>query len=104
LFVILQNIGAASAYDVATRFDRPFRGLGGRKDVSALALFRSAPFLPPRKRIAQLVDALDAYFLRDEPTRLTATITYADREGRRYKETIPHDLEIYRDLTEALKT
>ena len=102
LFVTVHNIGAASAYQVVTRFDRTFRGLGGRKDLTALALFRSLLFLPPGKRIRQLVDTADAYFQRHEPTRLTATITYADRDGRRYTDVIPHDLEVYRDLAEPL--
>jgi hypothetical protein len=101
LFVTLRNIGAASAFDVVTRFDRAFRGLGGEKDLSALALFRSLLFLPPGKQLTQLVDAADAYFARDEPTRLTATITYADRDGRRYSDVIPHDLTVYRDLAQA---
>ena len=102
LFVALHNIGGASAYEVVTRFDRPFHGLGGRKDLSRLALFRSLLFLPPGKQISQLVDHLDAYFQRDEPTRLTATITYVDRNGVRYKEVVPHNLEIYRDRAEPL--
>jgi hypothetical protein len=102
LFVTVQNIGGASAYQVVTRFDHPFRGLGGRRDLTELAVFRSLLFLPPGKRIRQLVDAADAYFQRREPTRLTATITYADRDGRRYTDVIPHDLEVYRDLAEAL--
>ena len=101
LVVSLQNIGGASAYRIVTRFDRAFHGLGGNKDLSTLALFRSLLFLPPGKRISQLVDHADAYFQREEPTRLTATITYTDRDGRRYSEVIPHDLDIYRDLAPA---
>ena len=104
LFVVLHNIGGASAYEVVTRFDRPFHGLGGRKDLSRLALFRSLLFLPPGKQISQLVDHLDAYFQRDEPTRLTATITFADRHGNRYKEAVPHDLDIYRDRAEPMSS
>jgi hypothetical protein len=102
LFVVLRNIGAVSAYDVVTRFDRPFRGLGGRKDISRIALFQSLLFMPPGKQFTQLVDHLDAYFRRDEPTRMTISMTYADREGRRYAEVVPHDLDIYRDLDEIL--
>ena len=101
LFVLVHNIGAASAYRVVTRFDQTFHGLGGRKDLSRLALFKSLQFLPPGKQISQLVDHLDAYFQREEPTQLTATLTYSDRDGRRYKEVVPHDLSIYRDLAQA---
>jgi hypothetical protein len=102
LVVVLRNIGGASAYEVATTFDRPFRGLGGRTDISTLAMFRSVPFLAPGKQLSQLVDVVHAYFQRDEPTRLTARVTYADREGRRYADEIPHDLGLYRELAEAM--
>ena len=102
LVVTLANIGDASAYDVTVRFDHPFRGLGGQTELSAIALFRSLLFLPPAKRITQLVDHADAYFRRGEPERLTATIGYADRDGGRFEETIAHDLSVYRDLVEPL--
>jgi hypothetical protein len=102
LIVALHNIGALSAYDVTTTFDHPFHGLGGRQEISALPLFRAVPFMPPGKRIGQLVDTAHAYFQRDEPTRLVATISYADRDGHRYSEAVPHDLTVYRDLTDVL--
>ena len=47
LFVTVQNIGAGSAYQVVTRFDHPFRGLGGRKDLTELAL--PAEIAPARR-------------------------------------------------------
>lgn len=102
LFVSVRNIGAASAYDVRTMFDQPFRGLGGRTDCSALALFHALRFLPPGKRIRHLVDTAGAYFQRKEPLHLTATLTYADREGRQFTDVIPHNLEVYRDLAAPL--
>ena len=102
LFVVLRNLGPASAYDVATRFDHRFHGLGGRKDMTALALFQALPFLPPGKQIAQLVDTVNAYFRRLEPTTVAATLTYRDRDGRRFTDVIRHDLAIYRDAAEAL--
>jgi hypothetical protein len=98
LFVALKNIGAASAYDVVTRFDRPFHGLGGRKDMTGMALFRRIAFLPPGKAFLQLVDPLDAFFRRSEPLQLTAMVTYRSRDGARFEEEMPHDLQIYRDL------
>lgn len=102
LFIVLRNIGAASAYKVVTRFDQPFWGLGGTRDLSALALFRALPFIPPGKQFTQLVDPLAVYLQRGEPTRLIATITYTDRDGHGYSEIVPHDLEVYRDLAEAV--
>jgi hypothetical protein len=98
LFVVLKNIGAASAYRVVTRFDRPFRGLGGKKEMTQMALFRELEFLPPGKQFVQLVDSVSAYFARNEPPRLTATVIYSNREGHQFEDVMPHNLEIYRDL------
>jgi hypothetical protein len=58
--------------------------------------------MPPGRQFTQLVDPVAAYFQRDEPARLTATLTYKDRGGHRYSEEVPHDLAIYRDLAEAV--
>jgi len=98
LYVGIKNIGARSAYRVVTTFDKPFHGVDGTKCITDLQLFRSLPFLPPGKEFLQFIDPLSAYFQRREPTRLRVTIRYADREGRKYEEIIPHDLRIYRDL------
>jgi hypothetical protein len=98
LFVTLRNIGARSAYRVTTRFDKPFRGVDGSKRISDLSLFKRVEFIPPGKEFAQLIDPLPVYFRRREPTRLTATIEYRDREGRQFHESITHNLKIYRDL------
>jgi hypothetical protein len=98
LYVVLRNIGARSAYRVTVRFDHPFHGLGGTKCVSDLQLFRALQFLPPGKEFRQLVDPVADYFKRREPKRLTATLSYGDREGSRFQDVITHDLRIYRDL------
>jgi hypothetical protein len=98
LFVMLKNIGSSSAYRVVTRFDQPFRGLGGQKDITAMALFRAVGFLPPGKQFLQLVDPVSAYFSRREPLRLQATVTYSDRDGRQFEDVMPHDLQVYQDL------
>jgi hypothetical protein len=98
LFVVLKNIGARSAYRVTTKFDPAFHGLDGRKCISALQLFRYLLFMPPGKEFIQLVDPIGAYFRRREPGRITATISYEDREGHKFKDVISHDLRIYRDL------
>ena len=100
LFVVLKNIGARSAYRVTTRFDKPFAGLGGRKPIADLRLFRRLEFMAPGKEFSQLVDPLALYLKRREPVRLTATITYRDREGCPFEDVITHDLRIYQDLGE----
>jgi hypothetical protein len=98
LFVVLKNIGPSSAYRVITRFDQPFRGLGGQKVITEMALFRGVEFVPPGKQFLQLVDSVSAYFSRQEPLRLTATVTYANRDGQQFEDVMPHDLQVYRDL------
>ncbi len=98
LHVVLKNIGARSAYRVTVEFDKPFNGLGGRKVISDLQLFRYLQFLPPGKEFRQFVDPVADYFKRGEPARLAATVRYTDREGQKFQEVIAHDLRIYRDL------
>ncbi|HEX9409206.1 MAG TPA: hypothetical protein VGA23_06115 [Methylomirabilota bacterium] len=100
LFVMLKNIGARSAYRVATRFDKPFSGLGGAKPMADLRLFRRLDFMAPGKEFCQLVDPLALYLKRREPVRLTAIIAYRDREGCPFEDVITHDLRIYQDLGE----
>ena len=98
LQVAIENIGASPAVDVSVAFDPPFRGLGGEVDVPSMPLFRSLPFLAPRRRIATLIDSSAAYFARGEATKIAVTIRYGDRAGARYEEVIRHDLDIYRTV------
>jgi hypothetical protein len=98
LFVGVRNIGAGPVLEVATEFDKPFRGLGGRREMNGLPLFERIAFLGPGKEIRTLLDASDAYFAREEPTLLTATISYRTAAGERRQHSISHDLSIYRDL------
>jgi hypothetical protein len=98
LFLVVRNIGERPALDVATRFDRKLVGLGGRRDVAALPLFRNIPFLAPGKDIRTLLDSTASWFARRRATKITARLTYRDTEGREYRGTMAHDLEIYRDI------
>jgi hypothetical protein len=98
LFVGVRNLGARPALEVSTRFDKPFRGLGGTRKMNGLALFKRIEFLAPRKEIRTLLDSSAAYFARDEPTLLTATVSYRTAAGERRRHAITHDLSIYRDL------
>jgi hypothetical protein len=66
--------------------------------MQGLALFRKLEFLAPRKAIEVFLDRSASYFARDEPTQLTATISWRTSQGKRCSTTIHHDLEIYRDL------
>ncbi len=98
LFVAVRNIGDRPAVRVSVRFEPPLPAPGGGRDLSEQALFRSIEFLGPGREIATLLDRSDAFFHREPVTRISAEVRYEDREGHRYQETIPHDLEIFRDI------
>ena len=98
LHIAVANISALPAYQVVVKFDRPFHGLGGGREMSSLRMFRRIDFLAPQKRIETLLDTSTAYFARREPTRLRALITYRDAAGRAHERKIQHDLSIYQDL------
>ena len=98
LFVEIQNIGSQPATQVHVAFDPGFKGLGGAASISELPLFRNIEFLAPSRPIRTLLDSSAAYFARQEPERITATISYLDRSGREYSCSILHDLSIYRDI------
>jgi hypothetical protein len=98
LFVGVRNLGARPVLEVTTEFDKPFRGLGGSRDMNGLALFRRIEFLAPGKEIRTLLDTSAAYFARKEPTLLTAAVSYRTAAGERRRHAISHDLSIYREL------
>ena len=97
--ISIRNIGDRPALGISVKFDKKIVGLGGRKDVSALPLFRNIEFLGPDREITTLLDTSDSYFARKQPTKIASRITYADTAKNKYEATINHDLEIYRELT-----
>jgi len=99
--ILLRNIGSRPALNVTTIFDRSMSGLGGSKSISGMRLFKNLEFMAPGKVFEQFVDPLDVYAARKEPMRFTATVSYLDRDGRRYEEAIVHDLRIYAELGQA---
>jgi hypothetical protein len=98
LFLVVANIGDRPALRVRIRFEQPFTGLGGTKKMQRLALFRRLEFLAPGRSIEAFLDRSASYFAREEPTQLTAALSWRTPEGERRASTIHHDLEIYRDL------
>jgi hypothetical protein len=101
LTVALKNVGCTSAYRVRTVFDKPFCGLGGEKSISGMRFFRHVDFMPPQKEYRQFIDRLQAYAKRREPMRIKVTVSYRDRDGNRYQETMLHDLRIFLELGQA---
>jgi hypothetical protein len=98
LFLALRNIGERPALRVETSFRRPLLGLGGTKDVTELALFRRLEFLAPGREITTLLDTGASFFGRRQSTKVAATISYADAEGKRYETSVQHDLAVYREV------
>jgi hypothetical protein len=98
LFLALRNIGERPALRVETRFRRPLLGLGGRKDVAELPLFRRLEFLAPGREITTLLDTGASFFGRRQSTKIAATVSYADHEGNRYETAVQHDLAVYREI------
>ena len=98
LFLVVENLTDRPAHAVRIKFDKPFTGVGGTKQMQRLALFRKLEFLAPYKAIEVFLDRSASYFARNEPTQLTAAISWRTPEGARRSTTIHHDLEIYRDL------
>lgn len=99
LFVALQNIGSQPALRVHVTFDPSFKGLGGTVSIPELPLFRDIEFLAPSRSIRTLLDSSAAYFARKEPELITVTVSYSDRSGQQFCDTILHNLAIYRDIT-----
>ena len=97
-FISVNNISDRPAYKVSTKFDHKLVGLGGAKEISALPLFRNIEFLAPGKAIRTFLDSSDSYFARQQPTKITAQVSYRDAAGDKHKVSIFHDLEIYREL------
>jgi hypothetical protein len=99
--ISIRNIGSRPALAVKTTFDKPFTGLGGRKDIAGMRVFKSVAFMAPGKVFEQFVDPLAAYAARRQPMVITATVTYRDRNGHKYEETMTHDLRVYMELGQA---
>src|SRR5262249_19370615 len=77
-FIAVKNIGQQPALRISVEFNKKIIGLGGAKDISALALFRNIEFLGPGREIVTLVDASNSYFSRKQPTKISARVSYSD--------------------------
>jgi hypothetical protein len=98
LYISIKNIRNEPALKVAVKFDKRIKGLGGKKVVSSLPLFRNIEFLAPNKEITTFLDSSASYFSRGEPTLILARISYQSSSGKKYTATISHNLEIYREI------
>jgi len=98
LFIRLENIGEGPAIHVTTTLAPTFRGLDGSRDMTSLALFKGIEYFAPGRRIDVFMDSSEAFFRRNEPTRIIVTLNYRNFANVPLMKQIVHDLGIYRDL------
>lgn len=97
--LVLLNIGQDVAFRPRVGFSRKLVGAGGGVLVSDLPLWSSLTLLVPGRRIEVFLDAAELVLSRGpESGRFTATISYADADGRDFKHAYDHDLSAYREL------
>lgn len=97
-FIALRNIGKRSAFNVSVHFDKDFKGVEGKKEVSKMLMFKNLDFMPPDKEIVTFLDSSSAYFSRGEPTKIETVITFQNYEGRKYEFKFSYDLGVYKEL------
>jgi hypothetical protein len=96
--IAVRNIGDRPALKASVAFDKKIVGVGGAREISGLALFKNIEFLGPGREIVAFLDTSDSYFRRQQPTNVSARVSYGDADGHTYEATITHDLEIFREL------
>lgn len=102
LFIEIENIGRRPAFAVRVDFSHKLIGVGGTVEVSALPLFRALEFLPGGKKITTFLDTSESYFAREQPLQITTRVSYRDAREIKLKQTIGHNLEIYRNIGYAV--
>jgi len=98
LFIIVQNIGFSSAYNISVKFDNELIGAEADKKVSEMSIFKRLEFLPPGKRIQIFVDTFLSYLRRRQPLVVNATVTYSNKNKQKFQDVIKHDLSIYKEM------
>ena len=101
LFLVLANVGCATAFDVKVEFKRPLWGVGGEVDVAGLRIFRRLPLLRPGKEVRVFVDTARELLQRKQPKIVRARVVYRSRSERWLGESFRHDLRIWKDFGEV---
>jgi hypothetical protein len=97
LSIVIANIGSSSAHRISIKCDKEILDFRG-KQVTAMEIFRRLEFMPPGKRIGFFVNTFSAYVREKQPLRLAFTITYFDREQRKYTDVVRHNLAVFRGI------
>jgi hypothetical protein len=101
LYLVLANVGEATAFDVRVEFKRPLPGVGGEVDIAALRVFRGLPLLRPGRELRVFVDTASALLQRKQSRILRAQVSYDSRYKRGLGERFRHDLRIWQDFGEV---
>ena len=102
LFIIIENIGVSSAFKISAKFDKEITGIQGEKKVTDMDIFKRLEFLPPGKKIRIFVDRFSSYIIREQPLLITTTILYSNKNNRKFRELIVHNLSIYKDMMDIV--
>jgi hypothetical protein len=103
LYLVLANDGPATAFEVSVVFAHPLLGVGGEVDIAASRLFRRLPLLRAGHEVRVFIDTSRELQARRQRKIVRATVHYRDRRGRRFQETVRHDLRIWGDFGEIAR-
>ena len=108
LFISIRNLSDEPAFKVSIEFDKKIIGVDGRKEISALPLFRNIEFLAPYKEIKTFLDSCQSYFSNKhsssrrshagQPEKISVKISYRNKGGKLISGIINHDLGIYKEI------
>jgi hypothetical protein len=99
--IVLVNIGAEVAHDVAVKFSRKVLGADGLV-VTALPVFERLRTLRPDREIRVFIDTADALFRRRKTNAFSATVRWRDDAGQEHTARYRHDLDVYRSFPERI--
>jgi hypothetical protein len=102
LFIIIENIGVSSAFKISVKFDKEITGIQGEKKVTDMNIFRCLEFLPPGKKIRIFVDRFSSYLIREQPLLITTTVHYSNKNNRKFRDLMMHNLSIYKDMIDIV--
>lgn len=103
LFIIIENIGDEPAYETLIKFNKRIFGIQKTRNISSLKIFQSLKFLPAGKKIKILVDLFQSYVVSKQPMEINMVISFRNKSKQTFKNSIQHDLSIYKDFVEIYR-
>jgi hypothetical protein len=101
--MLIKNSGNNALLNLKIKPSSPIPGLGGKRDLSELNVFKEISYMAPLKEIRIFVDSYDSFFRNLKSTKIEFNITYGDESEKSYRKKITHDLKIYTDLIFFIK-